>query len=75
MSSNNPTDDTWTGYIGNKVTNGLALTFDAVQNTASATIEYGREKLTTPELSEKLAEKMCFDFNAGKNEITKIRRI
>ena len=63
MGSNNETEETWRNYIGEK----LALTLDAVQTTAAATIEYGKEKLVTPEVTEK----MCFEFSSGKTKTVK----
>ena len=63
MSSSDELEDTWTQYIGRKITEGVNLTLD----TASATVEYGRENLKTPELPSSITEKMCFDF--GKNRL------
>jgi len=65
MSSSNELEDTWTQYIGRKITQGVNLTLD----TASATVEYGRENIKTPELPASLTEKMCFDFEGTINGI------
>ena len=63
MSSSDSQNDTWSDYFGEKISNGLNLALD----TVSATVEYGRERIKTPEnlipenlIPENFTE-MCFE--------------
>ena len=60
---------TWSEYLGQSFSDGYALTLETIQNTANATLEFGKEKLLTPELTEKtnqITDKMCLDFKNCK---------